>query len=148
MAGTPEAGAGKPRLFVYGSLMEGFFNYEKVLAGRVLSRRRAFVRGKLFHQSAKGYPALVSGASPAAGEFLELDDFDRLLAVCDGVENFFGPGRRENEYERRLTPVELENGETASAWVYWYARDDLGTGANPAVLLPAGDWRSYVENAH
>jgi gamma-glutamylcyclotransferase (GGCT)/AIG2-like uncharacterized protein YtfP len=148
MGGTIEAGVSPLRLFVYGSLMGGFFNYEKVLAGKVLSRRRAIVRGKLFHQIAKGYPALVPGSSPVAGEFLELLDFDRLLADSDRLENFFGPGQRENEYERRPTPVELgDTGVAALAWVYWYARDDLETETNPAIFLSAGDWRRYMEEA-
>jgi gamma-glutamylcyclotransferase (GGCT)/AIG2-like uncharacterized protein YtfP len=129
--------------------MEGFFNYEKAFRGKVLTRIPARVRGILYHQTRKGYPAMIPGEGWVKGEFLELKDFSRLIVISDGIENYFGPSG-DNEYERRITPVELLPEETAAcAYVYWYARDDLGAGKNPAEIIPSGDWRSYMEtNRH
>jgi gamma-glutamylcyclotransferase (GGCT)/AIG2-like uncharacterized protein YtfP len=137
-------GEGPQRLFVYGSLMEGFFNYEKIFSGRVISRTPARVRGILYHQSRKGYPAIIPGGGWVRGEFLEMKDFPRILAVSDELENYFGDAGN-NEYERRVSPVELlPEGVPAFAHVYWYARNDLGSAENPAELIPSGDWREYM----
>jgi gamma-glutamylcyclotransferase (GGCT)/AIG2-like uncharacterized protein YtfP len=132
------------RLFVYGSLMEGFFNYRKIFSGRILSRTPARVRGVLYHQIRKGYPAMIPGENWVLGEFLQLDSFHRLLAVSDSLENY-REGAPDNEYERRLSPVELLPERTAAlAYVYWYARNDLGAGGNPVEPVLTGDWRDYM----
>jgi gamma-glutamylcyclotransferase (GGCT)/AIG2-like uncharacterized protein YtfP len=124
--------------------MEGFFNYEKIFLGKVLTRTPARVRGILYHQIRKGYPALIPGEGWVKGEFLELRDFSRLLVTSDEIENYFGESG-DNEYERRITPVELlPEGTAAFAYVYWYARKDLGTGENPVEIIPSGDWRNYM----
>lgn len=132
------------RLFVYGSLMEGFFNYEKALKGKVLSRAHGRVRGILYHQTVKAYPAMVAGDGWVAGEILELDDFDRVLEIGDRIESYEGPHGKDNEYDRRITDIEAD-GKIVRAWAYWYSRNDLGTPQNPAILIPNGDWRKFME---
>jgi len=133
------------RLFVYGSLMKGFFNHEKSLEGKVLSCIPGKVHGILYHQSLKGYPAMVKGEGWVKGELLELDEFDRLILLCDRLEGFIGPGNSSNEYERLVSPVKLENGDETSAQVYWYVRHDLGSPDNPAIPVPSGDWRVFMQ---
>jgi gamma-glutamylcyclotransferase (GGCT)/AIG2-like uncharacterized protein YtfP len=124
--------------------MEGFFNDKKIFAGRVLSRTPARVRGILYHQTRKGYPAMIPGENWVRGEFLELDDFCRLLAVSDDLENY-REGAVNNEYDRRLSPVELlPERMPALAYIYWYARNDLGASGNPVDPIPTGDWRGYM----
>jgi gamma-glutamylcyclotransferase (GGCT)/AIG2-like uncharacterized protein YtfP len=87
---------------------------------------------------------LIPGEGWVKGEFLELKDFSRLLITSDELENYFGASG-DNEYERRITPVELlPEGRAAFAYVYWYARKDLETGENPAEIIPSGDWRDYM----
>lgn len=142
------------RLFVYGTLMEGFYNYDKSLRGKVRSRVPARVRGVLYHQTLKGYPAMTPGSGWVTGELLELEDFDRIVEISDEIEGFLGEGHKDNEYDRRLTEVEFDTGlvtpefeKTILAWVYWYARPDLGTPANPAELVPSGDWRDFMQAA-
>jgi gamma-glutamylcyclotransferase (GGCT)/AIG2-like uncharacterized protein YtfP len=133
------------QIWVYGSLLEGFFNYEKALLGKVVSRNIARVKGTLFHQSKKGYPALIPGDGWVYGELLQLDDFSGLLPVIDGIEDFYGPGDARNEYERILTPVCFDGHESGTeAYVYWYGRDDLGSPENPVQLIPDGDWRVFM----
>lgn len=41
--------------------MEGFFNSEKALVGKVEKRIKAKTKGKLYHLANKGYPAMVDG---------------------------------------------------------------------------------------
>ncbi|AEC01687.1 gamma-glutamylcyclotransferase family protein [Parasphaerochaeta coccoides] len=133
------------RIWVYGSLLEGFFNYRKVLVGKVLSRKAGQVKGKIFHQLAKGYPALLAGDDWVEGELLEIEDFHDTLEMLDVLENYFGPGDADNEYERIVTPVFLPGTDAwTEAYVYWYGRDDLGSPENPVIPLPDGSWRTFM----
>lgn len=135
------------RLFVYGSLMEGFFNYDKSLRGKVISSSPGKIRGLLYHQSLKGYPALVEGEGWVRGEFLELADFAEIISICDRIEVYLGPGNPGNEYERRVSVISLDNGVETPAQVYWYARSDLDSPKNPVVRAASGDWREFMTNA-
>jgi gamma-glutamylcyclotransferase (GGCT)/AIG2-like uncharacterized protein YtfP len=126
--------------------MEGFFNYEKSFKGKVVSRVFGRTRGLLYHQTEKGYPAMVPGESWVTGELLELEDFDGLLKIGDRIEGYEGPEMPDNEYDRRVTDIETSAG-TVRAWVYWYGRTDLGSAGNPAVFIPGGDWRRFMEDA-
>lgn len=132
------------KLFVYGSLMDGFFNYKKSLEGKVTFRAAGKVQGLLYHQDNKGYPAIVPGEGWVKGELLEVDDYEKIITICDEIERYTGPGHPDNEYERRVSTVELENGETCFAQVYWYARNDLESDENPATPIPSGDWRDHM----
>jgi gamma-glutamylcyclotransferase (GGCT)/AIG2-like uncharacterized protein YtfP len=143
---TPAAvDSNSKRLFVYGSLMEGFFNYKKTLEGKVISRDPTRARGLLYHQSLKGYPAMIPGEGWVKGELLELSDFENIILLCDQAEGYLGPGHCENEYERRFSALELDNGEENFAHIYWYVRRDLCTPENPAVPVPSGDWREFMK---
>lgn len=133
------------RLFVYGSFLDGFFNYKKCLEGRVVSRVQARVRGSLFHQNNRGFPAMVHGDGWVSGEFLELEDFDALILKCDIIEEYYGPNCPDNMYERRITETMLADGSRRSAWVYWYSRGDLGSRENPVIPVLSGDWREFTK---
>jgi gamma-glutamylcyclotransferase (GGCT)/AIG2-like uncharacterized protein YtfP len=132
------------RLFVYGSLMEGFSNYERAFRGRVISRMPGLTRGLLYHQPKKGYPAMIPGDNWVNGELLELEDFDELLKTGDLIEGYEGPLGPDNEYDRRTAEIETAGGKFR-AWAYWYGRKDLGGAENPIILIPDGDWRRFME---
>lgn len=137
--------AGASRIFVYGSLLEGFFNYEKALKGKILLNTPAMVKGRLYHQQLKGYPAMLPGNTWIIGELLSISDFERTLALLDEIEGYTGTDIG-NEYVRKITDVYSLDGEKlCSAYVYWYGRSDLCTDANPAIELPHGNWRHYMQ---
>ena len=134
------------RLWVYGSLLSGFFNPVTVLEGRVVSLHPARVKGRLFHQLHKGYPALLSGSDWVYGELLQIRDFSSVLPLVDELEGY-AAGRADNEYDRRMSQVFYQQDGAwlaVGAYVYWYARRDLGTKENPALYLPGGDWKGYM----
>ena len=137
------------KLFVYGSLLSGFFNYDKALEGNVLTCIRAKVQGVLFHQVRKGYPALIEGTDWVYGELLELTNFSRILPEIDVLENYYGMDF-DNEYKRLLTQVFVEKENRwikQKAFIYWYAKKDLGKPNNPVIRLSQGDWRSYMQES-
>ena len=88
------------RFFVYGSLREGFFNYDKYLKGHVLTNEVATTEGDLYHMKHKGYPALVNGNRQIEGEVITVDNPEVLVKALDEMENFYGLGNEKNEYER------------------------------------------------
>lgn len=136
----------KAKLWVYGSLLEGFYNYQKALTAQIEERIPACTKGRLYHQMSKGYPALLPGDDRIYGELLSLRDFETTIRSLDQIEDYKGPGY-SNEYNRILTPVRhLEGGITETAYVYWYGRKDIDTPENPSVYIPAGDWRAYMES--
>ncbi len=136
------------KIWVYGSLLTGFFNYEKALRGKILSTQRARVQGIVYHQEKKGYPALVPGTGWAYGQLFTIEDAESLFCILDDLEGFHGTGATDNEYERKETEIFVEQDgrwHKEMAFVYWYARTDLGSKNNPVILLEDGDWKAYMQ---
>lgn len=134
------------KMFVYGTLMKGFYNYDKALVGQEASMVPARTRGKVFHMVNRGYPAMKQGDGWVYGELVELKDFAAVIDIMDDIEGYHGPEDPRNEYARLLLPVEnLESGETEEAYVYYYVPDDLGTPGNPVIELEHGSWRTFME---
>lgn len=133
------------KIFVYGSLMEDFFNYNKYLKGKVLKRSHARAKGKLFHQINKGYPAMVDGDDFVYGELLEIDDWDNTIIELDRLENFYGEDNPNNEYNRVLLQVEqLGNSSIISAFVYRYnCKDEQAL--EKERYIPYGNWRIFMK---
>lgn len=115
----------KINIFVYGSLRTGFFNYDKYLKGRVLSSKKAKVKGSLFHMPNKGYPALLDGEDFVYGEVMEISNYDDVIRELDLMEGYFGPNNIENEYNRIPLEVEiLDSKNTEVCYVYKYNQLD------------------------
>ena len=134
------------KIFVYGTLMKGFYNYERALAGQEVSRVPARIRGRVWHMTNRGYPAVKEGDGWVYGELVELKDFAAVIDTMDNIEGYYGPGDSRNEYARILSPVEnLETGAIEEAYVYCSVPDDLGTPDNPALELAHGSWRTFME---
>ena len=103
------------RLFVYGTLMPGEIN-ASFLDPLMGSWRRGRVRGALSLQgwgAAQGFPALVpgDGSTQVPGFVLEAERLSDFLGQLDTFEG--------EEYERRLTTVELDDGRLVSAYAYF-----------------------------
>ena len=60
--------------FVYGSLREGFYNYNKFLAGKIFKKKQGKLHNvKLYHMPYKGYPAIVPGEDYVLGEIMVIN---------------------------------------------------------------------------
>ena len=93
------------KMFVYGTLMKGFYNYEKALVGQEVSLVPARTRGVVWHMSTRGYPAIKAGDGWVYGELVELKDFAAVIDIMDDIEGYYGPEDPRNEYARILSPV-------------------------------------------
>ena len=138
----------KINLFVYGSLREGFFNYDKYLAGKVVEKKDAILENmRLYHMPYKGYPAIINGQDSILGEIMVINeaDYDSTLEAMDAMEGFLGEGNPENEYHKMIFEVEnLESNEIESCYVYFYNKDKDELFDYKAVYLPNGDWKEHM----
>ena len=105
------------KMFVYGTLMKGFYHYEKALVGQEVSLVPARTRGLVWHMSNRGYPAIKAGDGWVYGELVELKDFAAVIDIMDDIEGYYGPEDPRNEYARILSPVEnLETGDIEESY--------------------------------
>lgn len=132
------------KIFVYGSLRTGFYNYDKYLKGKVNDAKLGKVKGKLYHMPHKGYPALLEGEDIVIGEVMTIKNFEEVMIPMDEMENYYGVNDSRNEYNRIVMDVELEDGKTESCYVYYYAMNDEEVFNNNSIYINNGDWASYM----
>ena len=134
-------------IFVYGSLREGFFNYDKYLKGKVVSIEHGKIKDMiLYHMPYKGYPAILPGKGEVVGEIMVLKDYENTMKALDEMEGFIGEGNPENEYNRRLLEVELEDGRKEKCYTYCYNKEIDELFNNESIFLTNGDWKNYMLN--
>lgn len=134
------------KIFVYGSLREGFFNYDKYLSGKVSNITLATVKGKLYHMPHKGYPALLDGEDVVIGEIMEMKDFYKDIIAMDEMEGYVSAEDTSlNEYTRTVMIVKnLETNQEESVYVYKYEEFNTEDFESHAIYLPHGDWKKYM----
>ena len=86
------------RVFVYGTLMKGFWNYKWFLDDRISRIIPGKTYGLLYHLP-EGYPALLSGNEIIEGEVMEPVD-EELLKSLDRLEGY-DKWSNNNLYVRR-----------------------------------------------
>ena len=133
-------------IFVYGSLREGFFNYDIYLKGKVKSIRPAEISGfQLYHMPYKGYPAVFPGNTTIIGEVVELENYDSTLKAMDEMVGFLGVGNPNNEYSRELVIVKLTDDESyEDCYSYFYNKDIDPRFQEEAIYIENGDWKEYM----
>lgn len=138
----------KYNLFVYGSLLEGFYNYDKYLEGHVISITPAVLHNmKLYHLPYKGYPAILEADGDIYGEIVEVSDYDTTVKAIDDMENFISEENPANEYHKRLLEVEhLDNEKKELCYVYFYNKDIDKAFDTEAIHIPDGNWRNFMNN--
>ncbi len=133
------------KIIVYGSLMQGFHNYNKYLKPYMINVEQGCFKGQLFHLSQQGYPGALQGNGKVFGEIITLSkSSSQVLTILDELEEYFGAGDIFNEYDR--WEVEVLNTESGSAErlpVYFYNLKKAGSPAN-LIYIPSGDWRQYL----
>ncbi|MGF7057767.1 gamma-glutamylcyclotransferase family protein [Brassicibacter mesophilus] len=136
----------KKKLFIYGSLIEGFFNYDIYLKGKVLESESARIKGELYHLNGERYPALIDGDDYVYGEFIQVDDYEETLKALDEMEHYYGEGNEYNEYNRVLKEIEvLTDNRKEEAYVYMYNYKELTVFKEENLYIPHGDWKRYME---
>ena len=127
-----------PRVFVYGTLRrDARGSVQSALTRDWTFEGYGKIAAELYDFGA--YPGAVPSVDPGArvrGELYRLPDAGVTLELLDHYEGC-GPGHAPPfEFERAMVDVQLEQGGTARAWIYWYQPEPRGR------RLPSGD---YVE---
>lgn len=131
----------KLKVFVYGSLRIGFFNYDKYLKGHVIKSELATIKGTLFHMINKGYPALLKGDDIVYGEVMTIDNYETVIEAMDKMEGYIGIDNKENEYNRIALDVVLENEKKAEkCYVYMYNLEKSEDFLQNKQYIKSGDW--------
>ena len=108
------------KIFVYGTLRTGMYNYDKYLDGKIIQSELAYVKGSLHQIKGVVYPALVDGMHMIAGEIMELNNED-LVKELDALEGFVGEGNINNEYDKITTDIYDDVGNVIDQLpVYFY----------------------------
>jgi gamma-glutamylcyclotransferase (GGCT)/AIG2-like uncharacterized protein YtfP len=117
------------KLFVYGTLQRDYWNHKRAMAsqGEVKFVAEATTRGR-FLLASQGIPfvfrqSMFVGTAKRLtkpflgrikGELFDIDD--AVLKACDRLEG------HPHAYRRELVAITLDNGETTTAWAYFYQR--------------------------
>ena len=127
-------------VFFYGTLMSGFERPGRARIDPSLRPRgRGWIHATLFDIGI--YPAAIPAAdSRVWGEVHRMLDPDAVLAELDVIEGY-RPGEPDASlYTRVETPVTFEDGQVASAWVYFY-NAPLGR----AERIESGDYLQHLK---
>lgn len=135
-------------IFVYGSLREGFFNYNKYLEGKVSNKKEAKLENmKLHHIPYKGYPAITHGNDTILGEIMVIneDDYEETVKAMDEMEGFISENNPDNEYHKVILDVEdITTNTKEKCFVYFYNKDKDKEFDSKSIYISNGDWKKYM----
>ncbi|WCD86303.1 Gamma-L-glutamyl-butirosin B gamma-glutamyl cyclotransferase [Streptomyces xanthophaeus] len=128
--------------FVYGTLRPGEVNHGLFLRGRTACEEPALLPDAALYDG-PGYPYAVHRPGPGiVGELVTAAPgaYGELLVALDRLEEYEGPGRPGNLYDRTAREVLRPDGSRVLAWVYLasplLARELRGSGTE----ITGGDW--------
>lgn len=134
------------KIFVYGSLREGFFNYDRYLKGNVIKNKPAKMNNFiLYHMPYKGYPAVIDGNGEVYGEVMTLSNYHEVMNSVDEMEGFISKGNPNNEYNKELVEVLYEDGTKELCYSYIYNKELDVNFNEEAIFIDNGNWKEYQQ---
>lgn len=128
------------KMFVYGTLRVGMYNYEAYYKEHDSFRGNGYVKGQLCSIKGKVYPALIRGERMVFGEIHEVPD--EVQDEVDLMEGYFGVGKTENEYDKIISEIYDEDGKVIDRLpVYFY---NLRNKENRRILGSIIECNDYV----
>ncbi|MFQ6792830.1 gamma-glutamylcyclotransferase [Thomasclavelia sp.] len=98
------------KIFVYGTLRKGMYNYDTYLKKEDTFRKYGYIKGSLYTIKGKVYPAfLLTGNDFVKGEIHEMSE-ETLMAV-NKMEGYISDNNIDNEYDIIECDVYDENKE-------------------------------------
>lgn len=102
----------------------------------------------------EGYPALVLAKDlpggmdsvDVRGELLGVDEQDKVLAILDELEDYYGPNDPRNLYERKSVTVLTRSGIPKECYIYVFVPGKLQWLEQNAMPIPRGDWVTWRRN--
>jgi gamma-glutamylcyclotransferase (GGCT)/AIG2-like uncharacterized protein YtfP len=126
-------------VFFYGTLMSGFKRPGRVRLDQALKPiGRGSIQAALFDLGI--YPAAVPAIDTRVwGEVHQMLDSDAVLTTLDEIEGYSATEPDASLYMRAEIPVTFDDGNVASAWVYFY-NAPLGR----AERIASGDYLEHL----
>ena len=116
------------KIFVYGTLRQGMYNYDIYLKDE---------------KSFREYAYLTKGNQYILGEIQEVSE--EKAKELDEMEGYHGDNHESNEYHRILCPIYNEQHEVITSMpVYVYNTDNINN-APIGECIESGDFVSYVK---
>ena len=114
------------RVFVYGTLKPGKFNYLAYCQGKTIAEIPAYTKGQLYHLL-PGYPAMTRGNNRVEGYLLSFSD-GSILQSLDNLEDYCETRASElNDYYRQQLPIySLSDQSLGMAWCYLMTPEKIG----------------------
>lgn len=127
-------------VFFYGTLMTPFSRPARMrVDSHLIYAGRGSIQAALFDLGI--YPAAVPASDTRVwGELYEMAHPKIVLQVLDELEGYREAEPDASLYTRRLSPVTLEDGRVAAAWVYFY-NAPLGR----AERIESGDYLEHLK---
>ncbi|MEU8778235.1 gamma-glutamylcyclotransferase family protein [Streptomyces sp. NPDC048606] len=128
--------------FVYGTLRPGEVNHDLFLRGRTAVEEPALLPDAVLYEG-PGYPyAVERPGSAIAGELITAAPgaYADLLVALDLLEEYAGPERSDNVYDRVAREAVRPDGSRVRAWVYVAAAPVARRLARTGTEIPGGDW--------
>lgn len=134
------------KMFVYGTLRVGMYNYEKYYKEHQSFRGNAYVKGLLYTIKGKVYPALTEGERMILGEIHEVPD--EVQDAVDLMEGFFGEGNIENEYDKIVREIYDADGAVIDHLpVYFYNVRNFRNRELLGNVILCNDYVAYLREA-
>lgn len=129
------------RIFVYGSLRKGHYNYDAYLKDKSTFISYGYVKGDLYTIEGVIYPALVEGEGTVIGEIYEVSE--EVLKAIDELENYV-ENDSTNEYNRVLYDIMDEHGNVFETLpVYMFNMHREGKQGVLERRIESGDYTKY-----
>jgi gamma-glutamylcyclotransferase (GGCT)/AIG2-like uncharacterized protein YtfP len=125
--------------FVYGTLMTGYGNHNRIVKGTTIYIREASTIGTLY--SVGGFPGLIEGENDIEGQLLFIDPklYDRVLERMDRLEGYYKERPKTSMYIRKKKNImDNDSGSIIEAWVYYW------NGTRSLPIVESGSWREYT----
>ena len=127
-------------VFVYGTLINGFGNYNHFLKGNTVDEQEATAEGfQLYDVANGGFPGIIKGEGTVKGQLMYFSDygFENALKQLDRLEGY-QKWSSHNMYVREEVTVKNQLGEPVQAWIYLWNNKVI-----KQTRITSGCWREY-----
>lgn len=133
------------KIFVYGSLRKGMYNYDLYLKEHNTYVQDAYVKGALYSLKNVSYPALIKGDDMVLGEIHDVPN--TVLREVDKMEGYSGTNNTMNEYNRDICPIYNRHGKIIDYLpVYTYNLTNPNNLNRLDKEIKSLDYVSYITN--
>lgn len=136
----------KEKIFVYGTLRKGMYNYDRYLKDKNSFRKYGYVKGKLMTLKGRKYPALLlEGNALVLGEIHEVAS--EFIDVLDELESYYGENNPHNEYNKVVCDIYDINGKIIDKIpVYIYNTNNVENVQLLDGVIESGNYLEYKQD--